>query len=96
MFDKKQNAPAVKAPAAVKAGDDIVFQYNNLPQGRTIVIRAYAPDGKELTGRTVVTSTDKTREYRFGIPYNAPKGKYKFTIMDHITGLSAVKTVTVQ
>ena len=96
VFDKKQNAPAVKAPAAVKAGDDIVFQYNNLPQGRTIVIRAYAPDGKELTGRTVVTSTDKTREYRFGIPYNAPKGKYKFTIMDHITGLSAVKTVTVQ
>ncbi|MBR2425214.1 MAG: beta-galactosidase [Lentisphaeria bacterium] len=96
-FDKKQAAPAVvNAPAAVKAGEDIVFRCKNLPVGRTIVIRVYAPDGKELLGRSIIAGTNRKGEYRFATPYNAVKGNYKFVIMDHITGLKAIKTVTVK
>ena len=95
-FDKKQAAPIVKAPASVKAGGNIIFSYNNLPAGRTIVIRVYGPDGKEMPGRTVITGTEKGKEYSFGVPYDAAKGKYKFTVMDHITGLTAEKTVTIK
>ncbi len=95
-FDKKQAAPDVKVPVSVKAGGNILLSYKNLPAGRTIVIRVYGPDGKEMPGRTVITGTEKGKEYSFGIPYNAEKGKYKFVVMDHITGLTAVKTVTVK
>ena len=95
-FDKKQAAPDVKVPVSVKAGGNILLSYKNLPAGRTIVIRVYGPDGKEMPGRTVITGTEKGKEYSFGIPYNAEKGKYKFVVMDHITGLTTVKTVTVK
>ena len=84
------------APASVKAGDNILLSYKNLPAGRTVVIRVYGPDGKEMPGRTVVTGTEKGKEYSFGVPYNAAKGKYKFVVMDHITGLKAEKTVNVK
>lgn len=95
-FEKEQEAPNLKAPRSVKAGENILLSYNNLPAGRTIVIRVTAPDGKEMLGRTVITSTDQSTEYSFGIPYNAVKGTYKFTVMDHITGLASVKHVTVK
>ena len=95
-FDKKQAAPAVSAPAAVKTGENIVLSYKNIPAGRTVVIRVIGPDGKELLDRGVVLSTNDGNSYRFGVPYNAVKGTYKFTVKDYETGLSAVKTVIVK
>ncbi len=95
-FDKKQAAPDLKAPSSVKAGEEILFTYKNLPAGRTVVIRVTDPNGRDLPGKTVITSTDHSKEYKFGIPYNAAEGKYKFTVMDHITGLSSIKYVTVK
>ena len=95
-FENEQEAPILKAPRSVKAGENVLLSYKNLPAGRTIVIRVTAPDGKELMGRTVITSTDQSKEYSFGIPHNAAKGTYKFTVMDHITGLASVKSLTIK
>ena len=95
-FDKKQSAPEVKIPASVKAGENIVIQFNNIPAGRTVAIRVIGPDGNELFERVVVLNTNDGKSYSFGVPYNAAKGNYKFTVKDYVTGLSAEKTVVVK
>lgn len=96
VFDKMQGLPYVKAPETVAPGGNIVFEYDDIPAGRTVVIRVTTPDGKEALGRAVVTNTDNGKKYSFGIPYNAPKADYKFTITDYETGLSVNKTVRVE
>ena len=95
-FDKKQSAPEVNVPASVKAGENIVIQYNNIPAGRTVAIRVIGPDGNELFERGVVLNTNDGKSYTFGVPYNAAKGNYKFTVKDYVTGLFAEKTVVVK
>lgn len=95
-FDKIQRLPEVQAPASVAPGDNIVFEYNSIPDGRTVVIRVTTPDGKEALGRAVVTNTNKGKKYSFGVPYNAPKADYNFTITDYETGLTVNKTVRVE
>ena len=96
VFDQKQQAPEVEIPSSVKAGENIRIAFGNLPFGRTVVIRVGGPDGKDMPERGVVLNTNDGKEYLFGVPYNAVKGKYLFTVTDYVTGLSASKDVFVK
>jgi len=96
VFNQKQQAPEVELPSSVMAGENIRIAFSSLPPGRTIVIRVSSPDGKDLPERGVVFNTNDRKEYLFGIPYNAVKGKYHFTVTDFVTGLSVSKEIDVQ
>ena len=96
VFDEKQSVPNVEVTTAAKAGENIRFYVGGLPAGRTVVLHVKDPNGVELPERGVVFNTNDRKEYLFGIPYNAVKGKYHFTVTDFVTGLSVSKEVDVQ
>ncbi|OQA88999.1 MAG: Beta-galactosidase [Lentisphaerae bacterium ADurb.Bin242] len=95
-FAEKQKAPSVKVSSRVKAGGNIHFDFKNIPSGRIVVLRAFAPDGREMPERNAVFNTAKFREFLFPLPYNAVPGDYRFEVMDFTTGLSGKYTVAVE
>jgi hypothetical protein len=88
LFDSRQEAPVAKVSNSAKHGGAINIDLSAIPENRTLSLRFYDPEGKELKNRSFVVNRTKADKAEFNITYNDSLGTYRLKLTDIATGLN--------
>lgn len=96
LFREKQTPPAIQAPTHIFAGDDLIFDLQAVPDGRTLLFRFYDPGEKEKTAASRSVNTGQHKTCTFRVPFNAADGVWTIRCTDMASGLQTVKKIAVR